>query len=229
MKPYIFIGCHFLAYIGVVTLWPNNWLLCHAARAHVKHVALDKGINSTKRGMLQSGQYIGLFLAWVLAQQMALMLILFVSFLTNLNYDWTDLKTGNNDDMMTVLSWMIFSYLLAGSKSSSILQSTRIEQMDGKIIIGWFEQPGGKARHQPSFSNKLKGWHPKISEKGAKKSRKKIPRNWGEGDEWGRCSTVCGQYSMLYGTGAANKTERWLNRDQSQQRFCTLGQIPSKK
>ena len=52
---------------------------------------------------------------------------------------------------------------------------------------------------------------------------------------------------MLYGTGAASKTERWLNRDQShhaaqysiterglglgqsQQRFCTLGQILSKK
>ena len=31
----------------------------------------------------------------------------------------------------------------------------------------------------------------------------------------GRCSTVCGRYSMLYGTGAASKTERWLNRDQS--------------
>ena len=45
----------------------------------------------------------------------------------------------------------------------------------------------------------------------------------------GRCSTVCGRYSMLYGTGAASKTERWLNRDQSHHRFCTLGQIPSKK
>ena len=31
----------------------------------------------------------------------------------------------------------------------------------------------------------------------------------------GRCSTLCGRYSMLYGTGAASKTERWLNRDQS--------------
>ena len=41
--------------------------------------------------------------------------------------------------------------------------------------------------------------------------------------------TVCGQYSMLYGTGAASETERWQNRDQSQQRFCTLGQILSKK
>ena len=79
------------------------------------------------------------------------------------------------------IEWMIFSYLLAGSKSSSILQSTRIEQMDGKIIIGWFEQPGGKARHQPSFSNKLKGWHPKISEKGAKKNHAKNTKEWGGG------------------------------------------------
>ena len=63
------------------------------------------------------------------------------------------------------------------------------------------------------------------------------------GGEWGRCSTVCGQYSMLYGTGAASKTERRLDRDQSQhaaqysiterrlglgqsqQRFCTVSRF----
>ena len=36
--------------------------------------------------------------------------------------------------------------------------------------------------------------------------------------------TVCGIVQR-----AANMTERWLGRGQSQQRFCTLGQILSKK
>ena len=55
------------------------------------------------------------------------------------------------------------------------------------------------------------------------------PGKGASGRLMGRYNTMCGQYSMLYGTGAASETERWLNRDQSQQRFCTLGQIPSKK
>ena len=74
------------------------------------------------------------------------------------------------------------SYLMApaGSKSSSILQSTR-GWADGWKNHHWLVwTPGEKSPPSTVIFKQIKGiWHPKISGKGAKKSPPKIPRNRG--------------------------------------------------